>query len=727
VNEERYYMIGRSADINYSEAALQQEFLQEFVSIFRRKFLSILCYSLALTVILAILVQFLPKTYRAVASVEVLSKTPLVANPDVFSSNEAFTDETAGTELGILQSQELRTAVVRQLDLMADPEFNPDLEPSLLTRVASYIKSSSIANYVPDGWLPSGQAVTEAKALFDTVESFSRRVTAEPVSHSKIIQVSVVSRNPQTAAEIANKTVAEYVAFHARQKSAAYAEAYNFAQQRLPALKAAMLEKLAVVDKFRQEHRMVSGQYAAIRREKLTEASKQVVDAQNRLEQLRAQAAQARSADPMSQPAVLASLTVQRLREQESQIAAEAASRPAGWAPNYALRIAAVEGQIRAEAARIVASLPHQVAAQEATVKSQIDEYNVLQIEVSEMDRRQSELDPLENDAKIATKQYNDFMSSDSTTKPDVTYLGVNVRILSKAAVPYRAHFPNNSLMLPAAAVLAFGCATGLTLYRGRSTGFINTLQLHHALQMAPIGRIPYRTRKTEQAFRESLMSLSMRLFPPYEEPITKHTILVTSAQPHEGKTTVTAGLAEVLAQRNISVALVDADLRVTRRSRRGPRSRGGATNSATGLVDVLRQDVPLGDVIVKRSGVSLVPAGAASDHPSALIGSAPMVRLLAALRASHDVVIIDGPPAPIGGDVYALSRLVDRVVFVIRQSDTNERQIGEALLSVQKAPEDIGIVLNMIRSSGGEDDELAFSPRMMEYYVPSATRSTGT
>jgi hypothetical protein len=32
-----------------------------------------------------------------------------------------------------------------------------------------------------------------------------------------------------------------------------------------------------------------------------------------------------------------------------------------------------------------------------------------------------------------------------------------------------------------------------------------------------------------------------------------------------------------------------------------------------------------------------------------------------------------------------------------------------------------------MIRSSGGEDDELAFSPRMMEYYVPSATRSTGT
>ena len=127
---------------------------------------------------------------------------------------------------------------------------------------------------------------------------------------------------------------------------------------------------------------------------------------------------------------------------------AEAASRPAAWQVNFAQRAAAVDGQIRAEAARIVASLPGQVAAQDAAVKSQLAEYQAIQREVSRMDQLQSELDPLENDARIAIKQYNDFKSSDSATKPDVAFIGVNVRVMSQAAVPYHAYFPNNMLMI---------------------------------------------------------------------------------------------------------------------------------------------------------------------------------------------------------------------------------------------------------------------------------------
>jgi Mrp family chromosome partitioning ATPase len=101
------------------------------------------------------------------------------------------------------------------------------------------------------------------------------------------------------------------------------------------------------------------------------------------------------------------------------------------------------------------------------------------------------------------------------------------------------------------------------------------------------------------------------------------------------------------------------------------------------------------------------------------------MAQVLRTLQATHDVVIIDGPPALVGGDVYALSRLVTRILFVIKQSDTNERQVEEAFAAICKAPEEIGVVLNMIRSTGDDDDELAFSPRMIEYYAsPVANRS---
>lgn len=708
-------MVGHTGSI-YSEAAAQQDYMQAIFAILRRRWISILFCALVLTGLLTTAIQFLPRSYRAISSVEVLSKTPLVANPDVYSSSEAFTDETAGTELGIFESPELRTAVIRKLDLLDNSEFNPNLKPSLLAWALAYVRASPIAHYLPADWLTPPPPPSADKVLFDTTETFASRVKAEPVSHSKIIQVSVLSRDPQLAARIANETVAEYVTTHQRQKIAAYAEAYSFAQQRLPALKADMEAKSAAVDRFRQEHNMVSGQYAAIRRESLSEASKQVVDAQNKLEALRAQAAQAKIGDPMTNPAVLASLTIQRLREQKSQIMAEAASRPAAWQSNYAQRATAVDGQIRAEAGRIVASLPGQVAAQDAAVKSQLVEYETIQREVSEMDQLQSRLDPLENDARIAVKQYNDFKSSDSATKPDVAFVGVNVRVLSRAAVPYRAYFPNNKLMIPAAAVLAFGCVTAISLYAGRRTGFSNTLQLQDSLQMAPVGRIPFRTKRMERAFWESLMALSMRLLPPYSEHITKHTILVTSAQPNEGKTTIARGLADTLAQRNISVALIDADMRVVRTSRRGQ------PPTAPGLGDVLLQALTLDDVVVKRSGVSLVPAGKLPANATALIASSSMAHLLAALRAQHDIVIIDGPPALVGGDVYALARLASRVLFVIKQSDTNQRHVDEALGAIDRPAKDIAIVLNMIRSTGDDNDELAFSPRMMEYYASSAS-----
>jgi len=709
----------------YHEATVQQDYMQAVFAILKRRLVSIALYTLLLAGVLAVSIQFLPKTYRAVASVEVLSKTPMVANPDVFAASEAFTDETAGTELGIFESQELRTAVIRKLNLLAVPEFNPDLNPSLLAMAITYIESSPWTRYVPAGLLPDGQPVSEEHALFDTVETFARHVKAEPVGHSKIIQVSVLSRDRQLAARIANQTVAEYVNVHQQQKIAAYAEAYNFAQQRLPTLKQEMLEKSALVDKFRQEHGMVAGQYATIRREKLTEASKQLVDAQNKLEQLKAQAAEAKTGDPMSNPAVLASVAIQRMREQKSQIMTEAAAKPSAWAPIYAMRAEAVDGQIRAEANRIVASLPGQLAAQQAAVNSQMAEYRSIQLEVSQMDRLQSELDPLENDARIAIRQYNDFKSSDSATKPELTFVGVNVRVLSAAAVPYRPYFPNNTLLLPVALVLSFGCVTAVGLYRGRRIGFANTLQVRESLRVMPIGRIPYRTRRMERAYWESLMALSMQLFPPYEEPTHKHTILVTSARPNEGKSTIAAGLAQVLIQRNISVALVDADLRVVRGHRKGQAA-------AAGLGDVLRQSLTLDDVVIKRSGISLIPAGTASPGASpanstALIASNLMAQLLRTLQATHDVVIIDGPPALVGGDVYALSRLVTRILFVIKQSDTNERQVEEALATLCKAPEEIGVVLNMIRSTGDDDDELAFSPRMMEYYASSVANHSQT
>jgi len=700
----------------YPEANVQQDYVSALFAILRRRWLAILGTTFLLFLLLATGVQFLPKTYRAVASVEVLSKTPTVANPDILTGDTTFTDETAGTELAIFHAHELRAAVIQKLDLIHNPEFNPDLKPHRSQRLVSFLKESLlISRLIPADWLdwiPRSESATVERMLYDTEQVFATKVIAEPVSHSKIISVAVTTSIPALSALIANETVTQYIAAHKVQKQNAYKEAYEFSSERLPALRADMTAKNALVNQFKQQHHMVSGQYATILREKLSESSKQLVDAQSHLKQLEAQMQQAKRGDIMNNPAVLASQTIQRLREQQSQIGAEAVGKP--WlAATYAGKKASVDTMIQAEALHIVHSLPDQVTAMRAGVEAQAAEVAAIQAQVAQADALQSELDPLENDARIATKQYTDFLTSDSTSRPDVAFTAVNVRMLSSAVIPYRAYFPNNSLMLPAAFVLSLLFSTTVVLYRGRRVGFVTAAQFQDVLRIDPIGRIPLRTSRTEQVFWEAVLFLSMKLCSPYEKQ--SQTILITSAQPDEGKTTIAMALAEVFARRNISVALVDADLRLARRPRRGE-------PPVVGLREVLADDADLEDAIIRHNGVSLVPAGTTRMmHPTSLIASDNMPLMLQRLRETHDIIIIDGPPAPIGGDSWALSKLVDRVLFVVKQGTTPENQVQDALHALDRHG-GIDVVLNMVSS---QDDPMLTS-RMLRYYKDSGSLTYG-
>lgn len=227
----------------YSEAAMQQDYIKALFATMKRRWLFIVFGTFLLFAALATGIQFLPKSYQGVASVEVLAKTPTVANPDIVTGDSVFTDETAGTELGIFNSQELRTAVIHKLGLLDNDEFNPDMKLSLFHNIMQYVEQSALAQKLPPGLLPVMQPASDDKALFDTVQIFAKKVIIEPVNHSKIIQVTASSRDPALAAAIANATVAEYIGAHQQQKEDAYKQAYDFTTVRLPALRADMIAK----------------------------------------------------------------------------------------------------------------------------------------------------------------------------------------------------------------------------------------------------------------------------------------------------------------------------------------------------------------------------------------------------------------------------------------------------------------------------------------------------
>jgi capsular exopolysaccharide synthesis family protein len=177
--------------------------------------------------------------------------------------------------------------------------------------------------------------------------------------------------------------------------------------------------------------------------------------------------------------------------------------------------------------------------------------------------------------------------------------------------------------------------------------------------------------------------------------------ILVTSALPQEGKTTISANSALVLAQRGDRVLLIDADLRRPGIEKLfGFRSRGGLSTLITGgdkFEDVV---VPFTDV----PNLWILPAGPIPPQPAELLGSTVMKDYIARWRNEFDHVVIDTPPCLSVTDAVLLSPEADRVILVARAGKTTKIALRRACdLLLQVNARVMGIVLNALNMNSAE------------------------
>ncbi|MEW5829543.1 MAG: polysaccharide biosynthesis tyrosine autokinase [Chloroflexota bacterium] len=170
--------------------------------------------------------------------------------------------------------------------------------------------------------------------------------------------------------------------------------------------------------------------------------------------------------------------------------------------------------------------------------------------------------------------------------------------------------------------------------------------------------------------------------------------LLVTSAGPGEGKSTVAFNLAGIIAQTGKRVTLVDADLR-----RPTLHSFFDLTNRV-GLTDVFRGRLKLGEVthsLDEGRSVSIVTTGSLPPNPTELLASDKMDKVLAALKKSGDVVVLDSPPA-IVADAQVLSAKVDGVLLVVRPGHTREDELRATVEQLKRAGANVvGVVFNRI------------------------------
>lgn len=174
--------------------------------------------------------------------------------------------------------------------------------------------------------------------------------------------------------------------------------------------------------------------------------------------------------------------------------------------------------------------------------------------------------------------------------------------------------------------------------------------------------------------------------------------LVITSSQAGEGKSTVALNLALSIAQSGQRVVLVDADLRLP------------SVASATGL----EGSVGLTTVLIGRTtlteatqhwgsgGLSVLTSGPLPPNPTELLGSEAMQNLIQELEAEYDMVILDAPPVLPVADAAILTRHTDGVLLVVGATRVSQHNLSKAVEQLSLVSANVvGVVLNRIPRSG--------------------------
>lgn len=190
------------------------------------------------------------------------------------------------------------------------------------------------------------------------------------------------------------------------------------------------------------------------------------------------------------------------------------------------------------------------------------------------------------------------------------------------------------------------------------------------------------------EAFRNVRSSV---LFKNWHGKMPK-TILVTSAVPNEGKTTVTSNLAVTMATSGARVLLADCDLR-----------RGGVSElfklpGSPGFSEVLRGKLHWRDAVQETGirGLDLLARGEVFDQTSEMLLSKTADEMLKEMGDEYDYVIFDSAPVLVADDTASFAPKLDAVLFVVRLSSTMARLTGKALDLLYERQVNVGgVILN--------------------------------
>jgi len=192
--------------------------------------------------------------------------------------------------------------------------------------------------------------------------------------------------------------------------------------------------------------------------------------------------------------------------------------------------------------------------------------------------------------------------------------------------------------------------------------------------------------------------------------------ILLTSASPSEGKSTVAAHLAATHANQHKRTLLIDGDLR------RPSVHRLFQVPNSVGLSNVLLQQISWRDAVIRMqdpANLDLLPAGPSTRRASDLIGMG-LAEMVEEATREYDLVVLDGPPLLGFAEPLQMATAVDGVIVVARAGDTSRKALSTVVTTLARLRANlVGVVLNEVHHKVSSGYYYYYYNRYHKYYAP--------
>lgn len=554
------------------------------------------------------------------------------------------------------------------------------------------------------------------------------KVTRPPNTY--LLLISYRSPDRQQAADVANAIAKSYLfqTYDLRIRSSA--DLSSFMERQLDALKAKMERSSLALAQFEKDLDVVNPEEKTnILSARLLQLNNDFTTAQS--DRIRAEAVwKAIKSGPLENAAALSgSDQLARLTDTLNQAEQRLALAKSTYGTSYpeyrkaASEVAEVQKQIDATRQRIAGQA--EVQYQESLSREQLLQSAVAKAkaEWDQVNARSFEYQQLKQEADADRALYNELITKIREADINEGFRNNNIRIADSARPAVKPVFPNIPLNLALAFLLSTLLAIGAAILRDTlDTTLRDPNEASRFLQTDVIATLPT-DKIAAQLPRLKASSVSQQLAPPngtkrrrngseyaasssFDEAIRTlrntillsdfegrlHSIVLTSATPGEGKTTLAAHLAMAHADHGKKTLLVDGDLR------RPSLHAKFALTPNEGLANVLTGEIPWQAAVIPIEGkanLSLLPAGLGSHRAADLIGPR-LSTLLNEFDKEFDMVILDSPPLLGFAECLQMASAADGVLLVSRAAETKRRSVAEVIASLHRVRANIvGVVLN--------------------------------